>query len=208
MLIGYARVSSRRQETYLQMDAFERGGVRTIYQEKADSTGKRPQLRRALASMKPGDVLVVWKIDRVARSLRDLLEILATLSAAGMAFRSLTEPIDTSTPVGEFLVQILGAVAQLERSMIRERAIAGQVAAIKRGVRWGGRPLVLTDAELEELLIMKASGWFTWYTLADMYGVTPKAIFRSWARRKKRAHGPVLPPILGPYLLKSGQSLQ
>jgi DNA invertase Pin-like site-specific DNA recombinase len=86
----------------------------------------------AIAAM-TGDVLVVWKIDRIARSLRDLLEMMELLQASGIGFRSLTEPIDTSTPVGTFLVQILGAVAQLERSIIRERSIAGQVAALRRG---------------------------------------------------------------------------
>lgn len=199
-LLGYARVSSREQETFLQVDALEAAGVKVIYKEKTSSVGKRPELQRLLAALSAGDVLVVYKMDRVARSLKDLLEILDRVRAAGASIKSLTEPLDTSGPIGEFIVQVLGAVAQLERSMIRERAVAGQVAARMRGVTWGGRPLVLTDADLDEIEALYATGFYVWSTLADMWGVTPKAIFRAKARRKKRADGPVLPPVLGPYL--------
>lgn len=110
MLIGYARVSSREQETFLQLDALKKAGKEKIYSEKAVSVGKRPELRRALESMQKGDVLLVWKLDRVVRSLRELLEILEALHQRDVGFRGLTEPIDTSTPVGEFIIQILGAV--------------------------------------------------------------------------------------------------
>lgn len=199
MLVGYARVSSRVQETHLQIDALKKVGVIKIYQEKASSVGTRPALHRCLSALRPGDVLVVYKIDRVARSLKDLLSILEKIAASGACIRSLTEPLDTTSHMGMFILQILGAVAQLERSMIRERAIAGQVAARMRGVTWGGKPLVLTEEDLDQMLEMKASGWYTWYTIADMWGVKPKAIHRIWARRKKRALGPVLPPVIGAY---------
>lgn len=147
-------------------------------------------------------------MDRVARSLKDLLGILERIHATGAAIRSLTEPLDTSGPIGMFMVQVLGAVAQLERSMIRERAIAGQVAARMRGVTWGGRPLVITDEELDQIMGMYASGWYTWALLADMWDTTPKSIYRAMARRKKRANGPVLPPVPGPYLQAAPKSVQ
>jgi DNA invertase Pin-like site-specific DNA recombinase len=119
-------------------------------------------------------VLVVWKIDRVARSLSDLLVILAKLKGSGAAIRSLTEPIDTSTPIGEFTFQILGAVAQLERSMIRERVMAGQVAARARGKRWG--PVRrFSDAELHQLAAMWHWG-FEQSLLADMFGVSVSTV--------------------------------
>ena len=90
-----------------------------------------------LEALCPGDVLVVYKMDRIARSLKDLLSILDRIKVAGADIRSLTEPLDTAGPIGTFMVQVLGAVAQLERSIIRQRSVAGQVAAYKRGVRWG-----------------------------------------------------------------------
>lgn len=207
MLIGYARVSSREQETYLQLDALRAAGVIEIHQEKTSSVGQRPELQKVLASLCAGDVLVVYKMDRIARSLKDLLGILDRVAASGASIRSLTEPLDTTGPIGMFMVQVLGAVAQLERSMIRERAIAGQVAARMRGVTWGGKPLVITDEDLETIMTMYASGWYTWALLADMWQTTPKSIYRAMARRKKRANGPVLPPVLGPYLVASSQSV-
>ncbi|PJI97926.1 DNA invertase Pin-like site-specific DNA recombinase [Acidovorax sp. 69] len=207
-LIGYARVSTRDQETHLQLDALAKAGVTQIWQEKGSSVGPRPELQKLLAALQPGDVLVVYKMDRVARSLKDLLAILDRIKVAGAAIRSLTEPLDTSSPLGMFMIQILGAVAQLERSIIRERAIAGQVAARMRGVTWGGKPLVITELELDQIMAMYASGWYTWALLADMWGTTPKSIYRAMARRKKRANGPVLPPVLGPYLQAAPKSVQ
>ncbi len=207
-VIGYARVSSRVQETHLQLDALAGAGVLIIYQEKTSSVGSRPELQKVLATLQKGDTLVVYKMDRVARSLKDLLTILERIHASGAAIRSLTEPLDTSGPIGMFMVQVLGAVAQLERSMIRERAIAGQVAARMRGVTWGGRPLVITDEELDQIMGMYSTGWFTWSLLADMWDTTPKSIYRAMARRKKRANGPVLPPVLGPYLQAAPKSVQ
>lgn len=205
-LYGYARVSSRDQETHLQVDALVGAGVRVIYREKTSSVGKRPELQRVLAKLKTGDVLVVYKMDRIARSLKDLLEILDKVRQAGAAIRSLTEPLDTTGPIGEFIVQVLGAVAQLERGMIRERAVAGQVAARLRGVTWGGRPLVITEEELDYIQALYDTGFYTWKLLAEIFQTTPKSIFRAKARRKKRAAGPVLPPILGPYLVAASKS--
>lgn len=157
MIYGYARVSTSDQETTLQIDALKRAGVQSVFQEKTSSVGARPELRKALRLMRPGDVLIVWKLDRLARSLRDLLQILEKLRANGCAFRSLTEPVDTTSSIGEFMLQVLGAVAQLERSMIRERVIAGQVASILRGGRHG-RPSSLSQEGAREAVRMYRAG--------------------------------------------------
>jgi DNA invertase Pin-like site-specific DNA recombinase len=172
MLIGYARVSTVVQDTALQLDALAHAGVRRVFEDSGSGVGPRLELQRAIAALRAGDVLVVWKIDRAARSLSDLLHILSRIKAAGASIRSLTEPIDTSTPIGEFTFQILGAVAQLERSMIRERVMAGQAAAKARGKRWGTPPGLPYDQE--DLLC----GWFAegGRTIADaarQFGVRP-----------------------------------
>lgn len=168
--IGYARVSTVDQDTALQLDALKKAGVRNVFREAGSGVGPRPELQRAIGTLCAGDVLVVWKIDRVARSLGDLLSILAKLKFVGAAIRSLTEPIDTSTPIGEFTFQILGAVAQLERSMIRERVMAGQAAAKARGKRWGAPRQIDPDSE-RELVKMYLSDAYTIDELADIWGV-------------------------------------
>ena len=170
MLHGYARVSTCDQDTSLQIDALKRAGVRHIVHESVSGVGNRVQLDALLTSLRPGDVLVVWKLDRVARSLHDLLRVLERLKRAGAAIRSLTEPIDTSTPIGEFTFQILGAVAQLERSMIRERVMAGQDAARARGKRWGP-PRTLTALQERRIVARYTAGGVTQRQLADDYGV-------------------------------------
>jgi DNA invertase Pin-like site-specific DNA recombinase len=137
MLVGYARVSTSEQETRLQLDALRKAGVRRVFSEKGSGVGPRYELQRALQCLRPGDVLVVYKLDRLARSLKDLLALLDRLRLMGCAVRSLTEPVDTSSAIGELVLQILGAVAQFERSLIRERCEAGRRAAVARGVKFG-----------------------------------------------------------------------
>lgn len=150
MIFGYARVSTSDQETTMQIDALKRAGVHRIFQEKSSSIGARTELRKLLAALKKDDLLVVYKLDRLARSLKDLLSILEQIDKAGCGFKSLTEPIDTVSPAGKLMLNILGSVAEFERSLIRERSIAGQVAAYKLG-RVPGRPRALTDAQELEL---------------------------------------------------------
>lgn len=169
-LVGYARVSTVDQDTALQMDALKRAGVRKVFREAGSGVGPRPELQRALATVSTGDVLVVWKIDRVARSLGDLLSVLARLRSSGAAIRSLTEPIDTSSPIGVFTFQILGAVAELERSMIRERVMAGQAAARDRGKRWGA-PRGMSPEVEAKLVGMYLEGGHTIADLALLWGV-------------------------------------
>lgn len=152
-LIGYARVSTREQETHLQIDALKKAGAEMIFHEKASSVGRRPELQKCLDDLKAGDILLVYKMDRIARSLKDLLSILDRISKAGAFIRSLTEPLDTSGPIGRFMLQVLGAVAELERSIIRERTVAGQIAALKRGQTFG-RPKRLTPEQEKSALEM------------------------------------------------------
>lgn len=197
MLIGYARVSTREQETYLQIDALNKAGVEVIYQEKTSSVGSRPELQKLLASLSEGDCLVVYKLDRIARSLKDLLSILDRVKLAGAMIRSITEPLDTTGPIGLFMVQVLGAVAQLERGIIRERAIAGQVAAIKRGVVWGGRKSSLSAEQAAEAIRLRNDG-MTQKEVAKAFGVSRSTI--------SRLEGPARPrpeprrPVLSQYL--------
>jgi DNA invertase Pin-like site-specific DNA recombinase len=174
MLVGYARVSTNEQETRMQLDALRVAGVRTIYAEKTSGVGPRPELHKALASLQPGYTLVVYKMDRLARSLKDLLHLLERLRLAGCSIKSLTEPIDTSTPMGEFVLQILGAVAQLERSIIRERCEAGRVAARARGVLFGRQPLVIGEDARVAAVLYRAG--FTLGEIAVMFEVSPTAV--------------------------------
>jgi len=143
MLVGYARVSTVEQDTALQLDALERAGVHRVYQDKGSGVGPRPNLHKAIAALKPGDTFIVWKLDRIARSLSDLLSIIDRVKAADASIKSLTEPIDTSSAIGELALQMLGAFAQFERRLIRERTLAGQLAFLERGGTFG-RPKHLT----------------------------------------------------------------
>ncbi|HYE01268.1 MAG TPA: recombinase family protein, partial [Alphaproteobacteria bacterium] len=139
-LIGYARVSTDEQTTDPQIDALRAAGCKTIHREHASGADRaRPELKRALDRCRRGDVLVVSRIDRLARSLSHLLETIEALDAKGAGFRSLGDPIDTTSPQGRLTLQILGAVAEFERALIRERTRAGLRAARERG-RVGGNP--------------------------------------------------------------------
>ncbi|MFD1624868.1 recombinase family protein [Azospirillum griseum] len=139
-LIGYARVSTEDQETISQLDELKAAGCRVIFEEKASGASRaRPELAKAIAHVQRGDILVVARIDRLARSLSHLLEVIERLEVVGGHFKSLRDPIDTSTPQGKFALQVLGAAAELERALIRERTVAGLKAAKARG-RVGGNP--------------------------------------------------------------------
>lgn len=200
MIYGYARVSTSDQETTMQIDALKVAGAQVVYQEKTSSIGDRPEQKRLLDSLQRGDTLIVWKMDRLARSLTDLLRILELFKRRGVAFRSLTEPVDTSNAIGEFLLQVLGAVAQLERSMIRERVIAGQVAAISRGGRHG-RPSALDDAQKKAVLEWHRQGEKK-AAIAARLGVSRWAVDRVICLDRNPAHPKYGPkrPVLGPLL--------
>jgi len=182
-MVGYARVSTQDQDTALQMDALAKAGCDVVYQEKASGASRRgrAELAKCLASLKRGDVLVVYKIDRIARSLFDLLDMLRQLERVGATIKSVTEPLDTTNSMGVFVVQILGAVAQLERSMIRERSIAGQIAARARG-RMPGRVRALSAVDESALVAEYQQGGITQAGLATKYGVSTSVVKRALQR--------------------------
>ena len=162
MLIGYMRVSSDsdRQSTDLQRDALVAAGVdaRHLFADRASGAKEsRPGLAKALDFVQPGDVLIVWKLDRLGRSLSHLLSIVNTLRERQVAFRSLTEGMDTTTPAGEFLFQVFGALAQYERALTHERVMAGLAAARRRGRR-GGRPPAISGEKLAAILVALDGG--------------------------------------------------
>jgi DNA invertase Pin-like site-specific DNA recombinase len=141
MKIGYCRVSTDDQNPDLQLGALKRAGCRKIFTDKASGAHvTRPELTKCLKALNAGDTLIVWKLDRLGRSLRDLIGLLDDLKARGVAFRSLTEAIDTATPTGRAMWQMVGILAELERSLIQERTKAGRAAAQARGVKMGRKP--------------------------------------------------------------------
>ncbi len=149
MKVGYARVSTTDQNPALQLTALKKAGCKQLYTDEGISgiVTRRPALDRCLKALKPGDTLIVWKLDRLGRSLRDLIALLDELKVRDIKFRSLTEAIDTETPAGRAMWQMIGVLAELERSLIAERTRAGQRAAQARGVHLGRRPK-LTTAQL------------------------------------------------------------
>lgn len=188
---GYARVSTVQQETHLQIDALTRAGATVIVEEKASGVRSRPELLALLSKLRAGDSVLVYKLDRFARSLADLLGIIAKIEAVGATFRSLTEFIDTSNAVGRMLMQIVGAFAEFERSIICERSIAGQNAARERG-RLPGRRRVLTAVQEAELVALYQSGGHTMHGLAVRFAVSPSAVKRAVYRVTKPSSSSLL----------------
>ena len=137
MQYGYARVSTLEQDTSLQVRAFRNAGLVVYFEDQRSGVAKRPELEALLSILTTGDELVVYKVDRVARSLDGLLQVLRTVEAKGARFRSLTEPFDTGSLSGRLMLQMLGAFAEFERGMIKERCAAGRAAAQARGQRLG-----------------------------------------------------------------------
>ena len=148
MLVGYARVSTLEQDIALQVDALKKAGCDTMFNDTASGAiTLRPGLTNALSYVRKGDTLVVWRLDRLGRSLRHLIDVIADLEKRGIGFRSLQESIDTTTSGGRLIFQIFGALAEFERNLIRERTQAGLKAARARG-RLGGRPKALDAAKI------------------------------------------------------------
>jgi len=185
MLVGYMRVSTDndRQSTDLQRDALLAVGVdaRHLFQDRASGArDDRPGLVKALEYLQPGDVLVVWKLDRLGRSLPHLLNIVNSLKEKQVGFRSLTENMDTTTPSGEFLFQVFGALAQYERALARERVMAGLAAAKRRGRR-GGRPLAITGEKLDTI-IAALNGGMSKAAVCRNFGVKRTTLIETLAR--------------------------
>jgi len=185
MLIGYMRVSTSgdRQVLDLQRDALIAAGVdaRHLFEDRVTgSRGDRVGLTKALAFLEPGDCLVVWKLDRLGRSLPHLLATVTALKNRGIAFRSLTEQMDTTTPQGEFLFHIFGSLAQFERSLIQERVQAGLAAARRRG-RHGGRPTALDTEKLAAVTAALDAG-ATKAAVCRTFGIKRSTLIDSLAR--------------------------
>jgi len=185
MLVGYMRISSEsdRQSTDLQRDALLAAGVdaRHLFEDRASGAkDDRSGLANALDFVHPGDVLVVWKLDRLGRSLSHLLSIINTLKEKQVAFRSLTEGMDTTTSSGELLFHIFGALAQYERALIKERILAGLTAARKRG-RIGGRPPAITGEKLEAIIDALNSG-MSKAAICRNFGVKRTTLIETLAR--------------------------
>ncbi len=158
-LIGYARVSTKDQELRMQLDDLKRAGCWNIYEEHASASKgrKRPQLDLAMVDLRAGDTLVVWKLDRLARNMRELFRLLDAIHAKGAGFKSLKENIDLATPVGRMMLGVFGSLAQFEAELTAERTSAG-IAAIKaRGLQYGAQPK-LSEATAKALVKMRKSG--------------------------------------------------
>ena len=172
MIIGYARVSTQDQNPQLQLDALSGANCEQVFHETATGTlRERPELTDCLRTLRKGDALVVWKLDRLARSLKDLVEIVHDLNQRGIGFRSLTESIDTTSSGGRLVFHIFGALAEFEHSLIRERTIAGLAAARARG-RKGGRKPALSPADVRKAAAMLADPDITKAEIAKHFGVS------------------------------------
>ena len=188
LLLGYARFSKADdQDNAAQVKALRLAGCRRVFEEKA-SGGRwdRPQLHNALEQLREGDVLVVWKLDRLSRSLKDLLQIMEKVSDAGAGFRSITEAVDTTTSAGRMLMQMLGSFAEFERSMVRERTRAGLAAARDRGARLG-RPAKLSAHQQQEVIKAVRDGSKTAADAARLFGLHRSNITRLLERSEMKA---------------------
>jgi DNA invertase Pin-like site-specific DNA recombinase len=178
MHIGYARVSTQDQDTAPQIAALKNAGCERIFQEKV-SGGRwdRPELNRLLGQLRKGDVLVVWKLDRLSRSLKEVLTLMEKIAQAGAGFCSLTEVIDTTSPGGRMMMQIVGTFAEFERAMLRERTRNGLEAARKQG-RVGGRRPKLKTHQQEQIVQLVSSGQKTAADVARLFNIHPSTVSR------------------------------
>jgi DNA invertase Pin-like site-specific DNA recombinase len=189
MFIGYARVSTQEQTLVLQQDALTKADCSRVFTDTASGAkADRPGLEEALDFVRAGDTLVVWKLDRLGRSLPHLLQTVAGLQERGVGFKSLTEQIDTTTPGGKLIFHVFGALAEFERDLIRERTHAGLAAARARG-RLGGRPKKLADAkQLELARTLYDTGQTDIATICATLGISRATLYRYLK------HGTIDPP--------------
>lgn len=186
MLIGYARVSTEEQSLDLQLDTLEKAGCEPtrIYKDKISGLkSKRPGLDEALGQLRPGDVFVIWKLDRLGRSVKNLVDFVADLETQEVQFKSLTDGIDTTTPTGRFFFHVMASLAQMERELIVERTRAGLAAAKKRG-RVGGRKRSMTKSKLESARKLLADG-IPPKEVAENLGVSLPTLYR-WLPASER----------------------
>jgi DNA invertase Pin-like site-specific DNA recombinase len=180
-LLGYARVSTIEQKARLQTDALKTAGCVRVWTDKASGTlDQRPKLTQVLDHLRPGDTLVVWRLDRLGRNLRHLIATVTDLSARQVGFRSLTEGIDTTTPAGRLIFHVFGALAEFEAALIRERTVAGLEAARARG-HVGGRPRAMTPDKLAVARQLYNTGDHTLAAIAATIEVSRSTLYRHLA---------------------------
>ena len=185
--IGYARVSTDDQHLDLQRDALQQAGCSVIYEEAASGkSAARPELEQCRKALRAGDTLVVWRLDRLGRSLHDLVQIVAELEQRGVHFESLTEKIETGSAAGKLVFHVFAALAEFERNLIRERTRAGLVAARARG-RAGGRKPKLSEAQIKEINQMVDAQKLPIGRIAELYGVSRTTIYKVAPRRENEA---------------------
>lgn len=188
-LIGYSRVSTDQQSLGLQVEALKQAGCKKIFQETASGALRdRPELLRALEYVRDGDVLVVWKLDRLARSLKQLIETVEALGERGIGFQSLTEQINTTTPGGRLVFHIFGALAEFERGIIRERTLAGLENARRLG-RKGGRPRKMSEKDVAAATVLLASHKMTVEAIAERLRVSPATLYRYFPGGRQALEG-------------------
>ena len=184
MQIGYARVSTLEQNVQPQIDQLKDAGCKRIFRDKASGAKtERPGLQEALDFLREGDMLVVWRLDRLGRSLKHLLETVSELEEQGIGFRSLQESIDTTTSGGRLIFHIFGALAEFERNLIRERTMAGLRAARARG-RVGGRPRKLDEKKTELVYQLYDEKKYAVKEICRMLGVSKPTLYAYLARRE------------------------
>ena len=179
MIFGYARVSTEAQNLEAQTDALHRAGAARVFADRiSGSLRARPELDRMLDQLRPGDVVMVTRYDRLARSLKDLLDIAQTIAAKGVGFRALAEDIDTTTPAGRLVFHVFASIAQFERERIAERTREGLAAARARG-RVGGRPPALSAAQKAEVCRMRDDEGRSVADIARLFRVSPQTVRRA-----------------------------
>lgn len=179
-LIGYARVSTQDQDFTLQIDALKQQGVMesNIYKDKISGSKKdRPGLQPCLKALQPGDTLVVWKLDRLGRSLPDLIQIVEDLKKRGVNFKSITESLDTTSPGGNLIFHMFGALAQFERELIKERTHAGLKSARAKGRVGGRRKIVATHSSVQSVKQMYENGCQPGQ-IAEVLGISKRTVYR------------------------------
>jgi len=187
MRIGYARVSTHDQTLNLQLDALREAGCEQIFSEHASGAkADRPELARALEVLRPGDMLMVWRLDRLGRSVRHLVDTVAKVAARGIDFRSLRESIDTTTSAGRLVFHIFASLAEFERDLIRDRTLAGIAAARARG-DYGGRPALLSPQETEALRMAARSPGVAIEEICAAFGVRRSTCYKALGKGGFRA---------------------
>ena len=191
MLIGYARVSTQDQNLDLQLDALKQAGCELLFTDTlSGAKAERPGLKDTLSHLRRDDTLVVWKLDRLGRTTKGLIDLVEQLKERRIGFKSLQDNIDTSTPMGQFFFVVFSAIAELERSMIRERSKAGLLAAKARG-RKGGRPFALRGENRVDAMKLLEAGRDIKYVM-QKYGISRSTLDRNWKRWQEEKFGKIV----------------